>query len=73
MSGGYLGKISGIFGEVKPTIAKVDKKVVRVEKGGVHRNKQENKSKKKHGSLQAARIGKVRFVVPHAVFITLLH
>ena len=57
MSGGYVGKISGIFGEVKPTIEKVGKKVVRVEKGGVHRNQQENKSKKKHGSLQAARIG----------------
>ena len=73
MSGGYVEKISGISGEVKPTTEKVDKKVLRVEKGGVHRNQQENKGKKKHGSLQAARIGKVRFVVPHAVFISLLH
>ena len=41
-----MGKISGISGEVKPTIEKVGKKVVRVEKGGVHRNQQENKGKK---------------------------
>ena len=58
MSGGYLGKISGIFGEVKPTIAKVGKKVVRVEKGGVHRNQQENKSKKimdRHSARKASK------------------
>jgi len=60
MSGGYVGKISGISGEVKPTTEKVDKKVLRVEKGGVHRNQQENISKKQHGSAFGQKSSKKR-------------